>query len=103
MTIRKEIDIYAPLTDRQRKMLETIKDRPIEFDEDCPALTKEQLTQLRRVSEERRAERCKQTVSIRLSPQALATAKSLGKGYTSILSRILENALKDIDTIRNNL
>ena len=45
MIIRKEIDIHAPLTDSQRKMLETIKDRPIEFDEDCPALTKEQLTQ----------------------------------------------------------
>lgn len=103
MTIRKEIDINAPLTNEQSRMLEALKDRPIEFDEDCPELTSEQLAQFRRVAEERRAERCKQTVSIRLSPQALATAKSLGKGYTSILSRILENALKDIDTIRNNL
>lgn len=49
-----------------------------------------------RVSENNRAERRKQTVTLRLSPQALRTAKSLGKGYTSVLSRILENALADV-------
>lgn len=53
--------------------------------------------------EDRLQERKKQTVTLRLSPQALEKAKSLGKGYTSVLSRILENALNDIELIKQNL
>lgn len=103
MTIRKEIDLNAPLTDEQKKMLENLVTRPAAPDDDCPELTAEQLSQLKRISAEKREERCKQTVTIRLSPQALAKAKSLGKGYTAVLSRILENALNDIDIIKHNL
>ena len=103
MTIRKEIDPKAPLTDFQRQMLDALKDRPVQPDEDCPELTAEQLAQMIRVSEQRREERKKQTVTLRLSPKALQTAKSLGKGYTSILSRILENALTDAEFIKHFL
>lgn len=103
MIIRKEIDLRKPLTEEQKRMLKELETRPVQPDEDCPELTTEMLYQLQKLSAEKREERCKQTVTLRLSPQALATAKSLGKGYTSVLSRILENALKDVDTIRNNL
>lgn len=47
MIIRKEIDLNAPLTDEQKQMLKALKDRPIEFDEDCPELTEEQLSQFK--------------------------------------------------------
>ena len=73
MIVCQEIDFNEPLTDSQVKMLHKL------------------------------AERCKQTVTLRLSPQALKKAKSLGKGYTSILSRILENALDNPDIIQHNL
>ncbi len=91
MTIRKEIDLNKPLTNEQKKMLEALKSRPVCPDDDCPELTPEQLSQLVLASKER----CKQTVTLRLSPQALRTAKALGKGYTTVLSRILESALTD--------
>lgn len=42
-------------------------------------------------------------VAIRLSPQALTKAKSLGKDYTTILSRILETALADNEIIKQYL
>lgn len=103
MTIRKEIDFNQPLTEEQKKKLEALETRPVVPDDDCPELTAEQLSQFKRISAEKREERCKQTVTIRLSPQALAKAKSLGKGYTSVLSRILENALNDNDIIKHNL
>lgn len=99
MTIRKGIDLNAPLTEEQKEMLEALKTRPVHPDEDCPELTAEQLSQMVRVSEIRRDERRKQTVTLRLSPKALRTAKSLGKGYTSVLSRILENALTDTELL----
>jgi len=103
MIIRKEVDITKPLTAEQKEMLKRAEAMPITFDEDCPELTAEELAQFRRVSEINREERRKQTVTLRLSPQATKTAKSLGKGYTSVLSRILEAALADSDTIRRFL
>jgi len=103
MTIRKEIDLNKPLTIEQKQMLDALKTRPVQPDEDCPELTAEQLSKMVRVSEMRRDERRKQTVTLRLSPQALRTAKSLGKGYTSVLSRILESALTDTELIKHYL
>jgi len=103
MIIRREINLNAPLTAEQHSMLEELKNRAVQPDEECPELTVEQLNHLVRVSEQRREERRKQTVTLRLSPKALRTAKSLGRGYTSVLSRILESALSDAELIKHYL
>lgn len=91
------------LSKEELEMLENAKTLPIVFDEDNPELTQDELSQFKRVSELRREERRKQTVTLRLSPTALRKARSLGRGYTSVLSRILENALNDNETIKHNL
>ena len=103
MIIRKDIDPDKPLTEEQKNMLEALKKRADAFDEDSPELSLEELEQFRRIAEQRREERRKQTVTIRLSPQTLMKAKALGKGYTSILSRIIEIALDDSELIRKCL
>ena len=103
MIVRKEIDITKPLTPEELEMLKEAEAAPIVFDEDCPELTEEQLAEFHRVSEIRKEERRKKTVTIRLSSKSLSKAKSLGKGYTSVLSRILEEALDDDDLIRKYL
>ena len=102
-TMRKEIDVNAPLTKEQKDMVKRAKKKPVVYDDDSPELTDEELSEFRRVSDLRKAERRKQTVTIRLSSKALNKAKSLGKGYTSVLSRILEEALDDNDLIRRCL
>ncbi len=103
MNIRKEIDVYAPVTDEQKKMLEEASVKSVSFDENCPELSDEEMMEFKRISDKNREERRKQTITIRLSPQAIRKAKSLGKGYTSVLSRILESALNDNDFIRRCL
>lgn len=103
MIVRKEMDLNQPLSPAQAEMLSKLESRPVTPDEDCPELTVEQLAQFRRISAANREERCKQTVTLRLSPQALRRAKSLGKGYTSVLSRILESALEDPDILKQHL
>lgn len=103
MIVRKEIDLNQPLTPTQEEMLNKLASGPITPDEDCPELTMEQLAQFRRISAANREERCKQTVTLRLSPQALRRAKALGKGYTSVLSRILESALENPDIVKQHL
>lgn len=103
MVIKTTLEERGSITQEEIEMLERAKNLPIVFDEDSPELTEEDLKGFRRVSEENRLERNKQTVTLRLSPQALRKAKSLGKGYTSVLSRILEGALSDNDVIRHYL
>ena len=103
MIVKKKIDINKALSKEQRQMIEALEQRKIEEDRDNPELTLEELREFKRVSEENRENRKKQTVTIRLSPQTLEKAKSLGKGYTSVLARILENGLNDADIIRKCL
>lgn len=101
--MRKEIDISKKATPEQLKMLADAAKLPFPKDAEYPEFSEEDLKQFKKISEVRRTERQKQTVTLRLSPQALKKARSLGKGYTSILSRILESALDNPDTIRRYL
>jgi uncharacterized protein (DUF4415 family) len=103
MIVRKEIDLNKPLTPEQTEMLTKLASAPATPDEDCPELTADQLARFRRISAANREARCKQTVTVRLSPQALRRAKSLGKGYTSVLSRILESTLDNPEAIKHYL
>lgn len=103
MIVRKTIDISRDLSQEELDMLENAATMPIPEDDEYPEFTDEQLARFRRVSDEHNYARRKVTVTLRISPQALERAKSLGKGYTSILSRILETALADPDTIEKYL
>ena len=103
MKINKTINVKQKPTVKQIKELETIKKVPIIYDEDSPELSKEELKEFKRVSEIKKDERKKEIISLRLSKKAIKKARMLGKGYTSVLSRILENALNDNEIIKRNL
>ena len=95
-TIRKKINVSAELTAEQLEMLKAAEAAPSVFDEDNPPLSAEELAQFRRVSDlikEENANNRKQNVTLRLSPRTINKAKALGKGYTSVLARIIEKAL----------
>ncbi len=98
-----EIDVTKGPTPEQVAMLKRAEGSPVCPDEDCPEFTEEELKLFRRVADDRKANRQKQTVTLRLSPQALRKARSLGKGYTSVLSRILESALDNPETVNHHL
>lgn len=76
---------------------------PITFDEDSPEYTYEELEEMRLAAIKKRAEQRKEVVAIRLSPDTIKKAKSLGKGYTSFLSRLIENAINDKDIVSRSL
>ncbi len=107
-TIRKTIDLSKGLTTKQLNMLKEAEQTAYVYDEDNPPLTTEELKKFKRVSENAKAEkisRRKQNVTLRLSPHTITKAKSLGKGYTSILSMIVEKALDNpeiTDILLNN-
>ncbi|MEG0771518.1 MAG: BrnA antitoxin family protein [Clostridia bacterium] len=103
MKISKNIDFDKKLSPKQLETLQKMDTSPVVPDEDCPEFSEAELLQFKRISTDRQSDRNKQTVTLRLSPQALQKAKSLGKGYTSVLSRILETALASPETIKRNL
>ena len=90
-------DLQAELTPEEVRELEAAEKKTPVFDEDSPAMTTEQLLQFKRMNRENRT---KQTISLRISPVTLQKAKQYGKGYTSLLSSLLDIAINDEDMVR---
>ena len=93
-------ELSPDLTPDELQELETAESKSPVFDSDSPEMTPEMLMQFKRMNKETRV---KQTVSLRLSPSTLKKAKSFGKGYTAVLSRLLDLAINDDDMVRKCL
>ena len=98
-----KVEKLGDITEKQLMEIENAKRHDIVFDEDSPEITEEMMEQFRRVAKEKREERQKQVLTLRVTAETMKKAKSLGKGYTGILSRILEYALNDPEIIRRCL
>ena len=98
-----KVEKLGDITEKQLMEIENAKRHDIVFDEDSPEITEEMMEQFRRVAKEKREESQKQVLTLRVSAETMKKAKSLGKGYTGILSRILEYALNDPEIIRRCL
>ena len=85
-------DIDTELTSKELSELDSAALLAPVFDEDSPEMTDDMLSQFKRIRQE---ERNKKTISIRVSPSTLKKAKAYGKGYTSFLSRLLDEAIND--------
>lgn len=95
-TIRKKIDLSKGITKEQKEMLKKAEQMEYSYDDDNPPLTSDELAQFKRVYDNRKTEKTslrKQNVTLRLSPRTISKAKSFGKGYTSVLSQIVEKVL----------
>ena len=90
-------DLDRTLSSEEMQELEAAEQLHPVFDTDSPEMTADMLLQFKRMSQE---DRNKQTVSLRLSPKTMRIAKSYGKGYTSFLSRLLDEAIKDEELVR---
>ena len=97
MVKMKLSDLPLELTAEEQAELEAAEKLPPVFDEDSPAMTAEQLLQFKRMNRDNRK---KPTVSLRISPTTLNKAKQYGKGYTALLSRLLDIAINDEDMVR---
>ena len=101
--MRKIIYTGQKPTAEQIEEIETAARMPITFDEDCPELTAEQIQEFAALARKQREERKKQVVSLRLSTASLEKARALGKGYTSVLSRLLDMALNNPEMVKKCL
>lgn len=75
----------------------------IEYDEEDPELDADGYAEMAKMARMLRAERKRQAVSLRLLPETVRKAKKLGKGYTGVLSRLLDLAIDDPEMVRKCL
>ncbi len=90
-------ELNTELTEEEFRELEAAEKKTPVFDADSPAMTAEQLMQFKRINHQNRT---KPTISLRISPSTLQKAKQYGKGYTGLLSRLLDLAIDDEDLVR---
>ena len=97
--------IYIPenhnseFTSEELEMLKAADEKEPVFDEDCPAMTKEQYEYYSKLLAEKRSQKRTRVVSIRLSESTINKARQLGSGYTGVLSRIIEYGLNNADVL----
>ena len=90
-------ELSKELTPEEISEIKKAAEKETVFDEDSPEMSEEMLAEFKRVYAKPRN---KQTISLRLSQETLKKAKAYGKGYTSFLSRLLDEAINDEDLIK---
>lgn len=93
--MRYEIDVNEKPTKEQIDEIRKAAKTEVVCDEDCPELSLTMIKELKTAAEERRQRNLKHNLTLRVSQHTLEQARRLGKGYTSILSRILDDAFKE--------
>lgn len=83
--------------------LERLQKTEVVCDEDCPELSLTMIKELKTAAEERRQRNLKHNMTLRVFQHTLEQARRLGKGYTSILSRILDDAFKNPEMLKKYL
>jgi uncharacterized protein (DUF4415 family) len=77
------------------KRLRQAARRPINYTEDAPRSSPEALKEFAQLAAERNRRKKKQTVTIRVSPDVLESYKTMGDGYTGIMSDVLSYAVSN--------
>ena len=90
-------ELSRELSAEELRELEAAEKKEPVFDDDSPMMMREQLMQFKRINHQNRT---KPTISLRISPATLKKAKQYGKGYTGLLSRLLDVAIDDEDLVR---
>lgn len=90
-------------TEAQIHEIEAAASMPVMPDEDSPELTLEQYAEMASIAKQRRSQKIKPVISLRISPETLDKAKATGKGYTGFLSRLLDNAINDPQIVSKSL
>ncbi len=90
-------------TEAQIREIELAASMPAVPDEDAPELTLEQYAEMAAIARNRRSQRVKPVVALRISPETLEKAKATGKGYTGFRSRLLDNAINDPQKVSKSL
>lgn len=83
--------------------LKSISYKDIEYDEDCPPLTNEQLLQFRKARQEKDRENRKEVLSVRIKQSSMNRLKALGPGYSNVVAKLIDIGLSDPELLKRCL
>ena len=90
----------SQLSQESFERLAALKDRPIDFS-DIPELTSKEVAEIRR---QREKDRKKQMFSLRLQNGTIKWwQRTIGEGYTAVMSRLLDEATRHPEWIKECL
>ena len=89
--VKETLRVGQKPTKAQIAEIQAAEKRPIIYTADAPHLTNDELAEFKQVNAENRK---KIPCTLRLSRKSLDWWKSLGEGYTSAMSRMLEEVQK---------
>jgi len=72
---------------------------PINYTADCPPSSPEALKEFAQLAAERNQRKKKKSITIRVNPDVLESYKTMGSGYTGIMSDVLQYAVKNPSVI----
>ena len=92
--VRKRIVAYEgdSLPEEVIREVEEAYRHPIDYDEDCPPLTDEELEKVAAIVRERDANRKRESISLDVLPATVSAAKKYGAG---VMARLLDLAVQD--------
>ena len=91
------------LSKKELDELKIAKSKPIVYDDESPKLSKKVLKEFKHYSLINHNKRVKDTISVRVNKNTKEKLMSLGKGYTSIVSRLIEYAFENPQIIKKCL
>ncbi|MCL2801345.1 MAG: BrnA antitoxin family protein [Treponema sp.] len=77
------------------KRLKQAARRSINYTEEAPRSSPEALKEFAQLAAERNHRKKKQTITIRITPDVLESYKTMGSGYTGIMSDVLQYAVNN--------
>jgi len=80
---------------RVKKGIREARKAPPVYDPDCPPSTPEALKEFAHLAAERNRRKKKQSITIRIAPDVLESYKTMGSGYTGIMSDVLQYAVNN--------
>lgn len=90
-------------TAEQIKEIEQAAKRPILIDDDAPSYSVEEMARLEKLAKEKKEARQKELISLRVDHESVVIAKSFGKGYTNLFSKLIYIGLRDPEILKRAL
>jgi len=81
-----------------KEVIKRIKEaarKPIRYTDDCPPSSPEALKEFAHLAAERNRRKKKKSITIRIAPDILESYKTMGDGYTGIMSDVLKYAVNN--------
>ena len=103
MTTKHVLKTDVTLTESQKKEIENASKLPLVFDDDSPSYSVEEMQKLEELARAKKDARQKELISLRVDHESIVMAKSFGKGYTQLFSKLIYIGMRNPEILKQAL